>query len=204
MSISKIARIAPQSTAVFVCDIQEKFRGRIWQFPSVISVAGKMIKASRALDMPVYVTEQYPKGLGSTVSELDVSDAKVVLPKTKFSMYLPEIAQSLKETNIKSVILFGIESHVCVLQTALDLLENNIDVHVLSDGVSSQNHPEIEIALARMRQAGATITTSESILFQLVRDAKHEKFKGIQDIVKEYQEATKVNKLLFSHPSANL
>jgi hypothetical protein len=157
MSISKIARIAPQSTAVFVCDIQEKFRGRIWQFPSVISVAGKMvslgtklmqsvtrqcqilksiqkIKASRALDMPVYVTEQYPKGkvshtcvppktpyvypcycpigLGSTVSALDVSDAKVVLPKTKFSMYLPEIAQSLKETEIKSVILFGIEVRI--------------------------------------------------------------------------------------------
>ncbi|CAO3661561.1 unnamed protein product [Umbelopsis vinacea] len=204
MVISKIARLTPQSTAVFVCDIQEKFRGRIWQFPSVISVAGKMIKAARTLDMPVYVTEQYAKGLGSTVSELDVSDAKLVLPKTKFSMYLPEVADSLKKNDIKSVILFGIESHVCVLQTALDLLEDNIEVHVLSDGVSSQNYPEIEIALSGMRQAGATVTTSESVLFQLIRDAKHEKFKSIQDMVKEYQEATKVNKLLFKQTSANL
>ncbi|KAI8079789.1 Isochorismatase-like protein [Halteromyces radiatus] len=204
MSLPKIAKLTPQTTALFICDIQERFKGVIWQYPSVISVAGKMIKASKHLDIPMVVTEQYPKGLGATVAELDISDAKICLPKTKFSMFLPEIHQLLQKHNTKSVLLLGIESHVCVLQTALDLLDNSYDVHVLADGVSSSNYPEIDIALARMKQAGAVITTSESALFQLVQDAKHEKFKGISNLVKEYSEATKVNKLLYKNVSANL
>ncbi|KAI9275645.1 Isochorismatase-like protein [Phascolomyces articulosus] len=195
-SLTKIAKIAPQSSALFVCDIQERFKGVIWQFPSVITVANKMIKVSRHLDIPIVVTEQYPKAFGPTVQELDVSDAAINMSKTKFSMFLPEVESVLKKNNTKSVILVGIESHVCVLQTALDLLENNYDVHVLADGVSSQNHSEIGIALQRMRSAGATITTSESIMFQLVQDSKHEKFKGISALVKEYMEAGKVNQIL--------
>ncbi|CDH61048.1 isochorismatase hydrolase [Lichtheimia corymbifera JMRC:FSU:9682] len=195
-TIPKIAKVAPQSSALFICDIQERFKGVIWQYPSVITVANKMIKASKILDIPVVVTEQYPKAFGPTVQELDVSDAVVNRAKTKFSMYIPEVANALKERNTKSVILVGIESHVCVLQTALDLLENNYDVHVLADGVSSQNHSEINVAIARMRSAGATVTTSESMLFQLCQDAKHEKFKAISGLVKEYMEATKVNQIL--------
>ncbi|KAG0744663.1 hypothetical protein G6F57_001044 [Rhizopus arrhizus] len=202
MSLSSIKKIAPQTTSLFICDIQERFKGIIWQYPSVISVAGKMIKASKILDIPVVVTEQYPKAFGKTVSELDISDAAICVEKTKFSMYVPKVADMLKEKNTKSVILVGIESHVCVLQTALELIENNYDVHVLADGISSQNHPEIDIAIARMRSAGAVITTSESVLFQLVQDAKHEKFKSISGLVKDYMEATKVNKLLYK--SSNL
>ncbi|GAA5801187.1 Isochorismatase-like protein [Helicostylum pulchrum] len=204
MSITKITKLAPKTTALFVCDVQERFKGLIWQYPSVISVAGKMIKASKLLDIPVVVTEQYPKAFGPTVAELDISDAAINIPKTKFSMYLPEVVDVLKKNNTKSVLLLGIESHVCVLQTALELLENDYDVHVIADGVSSQNYPEIDIAIARMKSAGAIITTSESVLFQLVQDAKHEKFKGISGLVKEYTEATKVNKILQRNFNANL
>ncbi|KAI9018141.1 Isochorismatase-like protein [Phycomyces nitens] len=196
MSLHKIARLSPQTSALFVCDIQERFKGVIWQFPSVITVAAKMIKTSKVLDIPVVVTEQYPKAFGPTVQELDISDAALTLHKTKFSMYLPEVAELMKQKQTKSVILVGIESHVCVLQTALDLLENNFDVHVLADGISSQNPPEINIAIGRMKAAGATITTSESVMFQLVQDAKHEKFKAISGLVKEYMEANKLNKLV--------
>ncbi|CAO3695393.1 unnamed protein product [Rhizopus stolonifer] len=195
--MSGLRKLAPQTTSLFLCNVQERFKGLIWQYPSIISVAGKMIKASNILDIPIVVTEQYPKAFGKTVSELDISNAAICTEKTKFSMYLPKVADFLKEKDTKSVILLGIESHVCVLQTALELIENNYEVHVLADAVSSQNHPEINIALDRMRSAGAAVTTSESALFQLVQDANHEKFKSISSLIKEYTESTKVNKILF-------
>ncbi|CAO3694113.1 unnamed protein product [Rhizopus stolonifer] len=202
MVLTNSKKLTPQTTSLFICDVQERFKGVIWEYPSVISIAEKMIRASKFLDIPIVVTEQYPKAFGKTVSELDISDAAICVEKTKFSMYLPKIVDLLKEKNTKSIILLGIESHVCVLQTALEFIENGYDVYLLSDGISSQNHPEIDVAVARMRAAGAIITTSESILFQLVQDAKHEKFKIISGLVKEYLESSKINKLLYK--SSNL
>ncbi|CAG8586334.1 13803_t:CDS:2 [Cetraspora pellucida] len=180
-SFRNIMRIKKPSTAFFLCDIQEKFRPHIHQFLSVVSTAQKM----------------NPGALGGTVQELDISNAVEVVSKTKFSMYEERVQTILKSREIKSVVLFGIETHVCVLQTTLDLLEHNYDVHVLADGVSSINYPEIDIALQRLRQAGASVTTSESILFQLLGDATHEKFKPISNLIKEYKEATSNNKLLY-------
>ncbi|KAI8997793.1 Isochorismatase-like protein [Pilobolus umbonatus] len=204
MSFRRVATLAPETTALFICDIQERFKGLIWQYPSVISVAGKMIKGSKILDIPVVVTEQYPKAFGRTVEELDVTGATITEEKTKFSMFSPKVTSLLEERKVKSVILLGIESHVCVLQTALELLDNNYDVHVLADGVSSQNFSEIDIAISRMKSAGAVITTSESALFQLVQDAQNSKFKSISTLIKEYKESSKVNKLLQRLSSANL
>ncbi|KAF9356032.1 Isochorismatase domain-containing protein 1 [Mortierella sp. NVP85] len=192
-ALRNVGRLHQQSTAFFLCDIQEKFRTHIFQYPSVVATAQKMIAAHKILDIPLIVTEQKPESLGVTAKELDLSQAKINIPKTKFSMYVPEVEKELK--NIKSVVLFGIESHVCVLQTALDLLENNYDVHVLADGVSSMNSFEIEPALNRVRSAGGYVTTSESVLFQLLGDSEHKEFKKISNLVKQTKEATAGNKL---------
>ncbi|KAI7861866.1 Isochorismatase-like protein [Spinellus fusiger] len=196
MLFRKMYQLSTSTTALFICDIQKKFEGLIWQFPSVVTVANKMIKASNILDIPIVVTEQYPKAFGNTASELDILGAALVVEKKKFSMYIPPVAELMKKRNTKSVLLVGLESHVCVLQTALELLKNEVDVYVIVDGVSSQNSSEINIALGCMKAAGATITTSESILFQLVQDAGHPNFKSISALVKEYAEVNKVNKLL--------
>lgn len=117
------------------------------------------------------------------------------IAKTRFSMFLPDTTpQWLEQANdgrgVSSVVIFGIESHVCVLQTTLDLLARGIDVHVLADGVSSCNAGERGIALDRMRQAGAQVTTSESTLFQLLDDASHPHFKAISSLIKEEKSST--------------
>lgn len=125
---------------------------------------------------------------------------KTLLPspaiaKTRFSMFLPDTTpQWLESANggkgVSSVIIFGIESHVCVLQTTLDLLSRDIDVHVLADGISSCNAGERRLAFERMRQAGAQITTSESILFQLLEDASHPNFKAILTLIMDEKAPT--------------
>lgn len=106
--------------AIFVCDIQDRFRSAIHCFPEVVATSRKILAAANILDLPVYVTTQSRAKLGNTVSELDVSKAIVNLDKTKFSMYLPELAQKLPKGIPVGIV--GIEAHVCVLQTAIDLI----------------------------------------------------------------------------------
>jgi len=154
------------------------------------------LKAATILKIPVIVTEQNPRALGATVNELNITDNLHVYSKMKFSACIPEVLALLKELKIKSVVLFGIESHVCVLQTALELRTLNYDVHVLADAVSSIHQFEIDIALNRMRQSGVHVTSSESIIFQFLGTAQQETFKEISTLVKEFKEATATNRLV--------
>lgn len=136
------------------------------------------------MGIPVVATEQYPKGLGNTVKEIDMTGIEAY-PKTVFSMVIKEVEDKLKEmSDVKSVVLFGIEAHVCVQQTALDLMERNYDVHIVADGVSARSMTDRMFAFERLRQSGAFITTSESVLFSLLGDAKHPNFKEVQAFVK--------------------
>ncbi|KAJ1725457.1 hypothetical protein LPJ53_000387 [Coemansia erecta] len=192
-----LGRLNARSTAFLLCDIQERFRPGIHAFESVVQVAQKMTQASKILSIPLLVTEQYPKGLGHTAAEIDISHAQLVEAKSKFSMLTEGVRKKLEDLGITSVVLFGIESHVCVMQTCLELLDNKYDVHVLADGVSSMNAPEIDIAVRRMAGAGAFVVSSESVLFQLTDDAANPKFREISALVKQHQAAAKQNKLLF-------
>ncbi|XP_062512175.1 isochorismatase domain-containing protein 1-like [Corticium candelabrum] len=184
MAAVRLGRIAIGNSVFFLCDMQEKFRPMIRYFPEIITVAQRMVQAANILEIPIIATEQYPKGLGSTVSEIDVSTA-AVFPKTKFSMVIPEVEDFLtRMKHIQSVVLFGIECHVCVQQTALDLLSKGLDVHVVADGVSSRSLTDRMFALDRMRQCGVFISTSESVLFELLGDSKAGKFKEVQALIK--------------------
>ncbi|XP_068146524.1 isochorismatase domain-containing protein 1 [Drosophila tropicalis] len=176
----------PKKTLFLLCDIQEKFRPAMPLFDNMVKNADKLTKAGKALEMPLIVTEHYPEKLGKTVEQLDVCHAKVIVGKTLFSMVTPEVKAVMKELfqeKPDDVVLYGLESHICVEQTAIDLLAQNINVYVVADCCSSRLNQDRDLALDRLRQAGCVITTSESIIFDLVRDKNNPKFDLIRKLV---------------------
>ncbi|KAJ8600048.1 hypothetical protein CTAYLR_001823 [Chrysophaeum taylorii] len=182
--IRRIASVRCERTAVLVCDIQERFRDVIMGFESLVRSSSFLVRSASTLGVPVVVTEQYPKVFKKTVPDVLVPEAKV-FEKTRFSMCTDEVKAHLETLECEAVILCGLEAHVCVLQTTLDLLELGIAVHVCADAVSSQREFDRSVALKRLADSGAAISTSESLVFQLVGDAAHPNFKALQPLIKE-------------------
>ncbi|CAL1534351.1 unnamed protein product [Lymnaea stagnalis] len=199
MANRKLGDIRLNETVLFVCDIQEKFRNAVKYFFEIAQVSNRLTEAARILEIPIVVTEQYPDGLGHTVPEVNITNAVNIFPKTKFSMIIPEVEEVLKTLrggHVRHVILCGIETHVCIQQTVIDLLNRNIEVYVVADAVSSRSQMDRIFALERFRQIGATVTTSEAVLLQLVGDKNHPKFKEIQSLIMvSAPESGLVNKL---------
>ena len=204
-------RLVAASTRFFVCDLQESFRAHILDMDFVLFRARQLVSSARELGVPVIATEQYSRGLGVTCPEVGLDRTQdVVLDKTLFSMVTPEVSKILgtvgnpktlleqaagapapeveEEDNVKpaAVVLFGIEAHVCVLQTCLDLLrsEHDLDVHVVVDATSSQRNLDRRVAFERMKESGAILTTTESVLFELLGDAKAPGFKSVANLMK--------------------
>ncbi|PUU72650.1 Isochorismatase-like protein [Tuber borchii] len=181
---------------LFVCDLQEKFRTAIYGFDRCVLTAQKLLKASQILQIPTYATTQNSSKLGPLVPELHPLLTKTkILDKSLFSMMTPELRARLDEDigdggSKRSVALIGIESHICVLQTCLDLLAAGHGVYVIADGVSSCNRQEVPIALERMRREGAVVTTSESWMYEVMGDAKISEFREMAGLVKESKEST--------------
>uniref|UniRef100_UPI00398ECB2B isochorismatase domain-containing protein 1 n=1 Tax=Pristiophorus japonicus TaxID=55135 RepID=UPI00398ECB2B len=183
--MTSLGNLIASSTVFFCCDMQEKFRPAIKYFGDIISVGQRLIQGAHILGIPVIVTEQYPKGLGSTVAEIDLTIAKLVIPKTKFSMVVPEVEAALHEMpGVQSVVLFGVETHVCIQQTALDLIGRGLEVHIVADATSSRSMMDRMFALERLARTGIIITTSEAVLLQLVGDKDHPNFKEVQSLIK--------------------
>ncbi|CAF3588667.1 unnamed protein product [Rotaria socialis] len=180
-----IARLSRQTSLLLLCDMQEKFRPTIKYFPQIIETSNKLLQVCKILDVPYVVTEQYPKGLGRTVSELDIGNTKP-FEKTLFSMCTPDVVAHMKQRvkDFNTAIICGIEAHACVLQTSVDLLSQGYRVYVVVDAVSSRSLTDRMYAFDHMRQAGAFLTTFESIVLQLTQDAGHPKFKQIQQYIK--------------------
>lgn len=186
MEITRHEKILKQdSTALLVIDIQERILKVINEYERVVDNSLKLIKGFKILEMPVLYTEQYPKGLGSTVSDLlEVLGAGAV-EKTTFSCSgADNLFPTLINSGIKQLAVCGIESHVCVQQTVMDLLANGFQVNLAADAVSSRRELDYKIALDRMDKLGAEITTTESILFELLEKSGTEKFKAISKLVK--------------------
>jgi nicotinamidase-related amidase len=195
-----VVKLVPAETVIFVCDIQTRFESAIHGYNQIVDTVTKMLRIAKVLEIPILVTEQNPKALGATYPEIveTINSLQLgplhlgTIHKSLFSMVTPEVKAILStNSHCKSVLLLGIESHVCVLQTALDLLELSYNVHVVADGVSSCNQEEVPIALARIRQAGGQVTTSESAAFQLQHDAANPNFKAFSTIIKEEKRPTK-------------
>ena len=176
-----------KTAALVVVDIQEGFRNAIPDFTLIASRASTVVRGFQILGVPVIVTEQYPKGLGNTAEEIRavLSDDCAVFEKTAFSSCGagPFVAK-LDELGVKQVVLCGLETHVCVNQTAHDLLERGYDVHLLMDCVCSRFEVNKTAGLAKMFADGVVPSSIEMALFELMGDAKHEQFKEIQALIK--------------------
>src|SRR5438105_3076634 len=182
-------QMSAADTALLVIDMQEKLVPKIRGAGALQVNIAFLIDSARLLDMPVLATEQYPKGLGPTVACLaerlpDRPD------KVAFSCAaVPSVVETLHREARPKVVLAGIETHVCVLGTALDLLALDFRVYVAVDAVSSRYRIDHGYALRRMEQAGAILTTAETVAFECVGGAGHPAFKGISALVQQRMKA---------------
>lgn len=186
--VDVLDRIVRDDVQALMIDVQEKLTPHIFEHKTIIKKMAVLIQGLQALGVPVMLNEQYKKGLGETINELYglLSDAnRKSFEKKSFSVCdnPPSWAHILQQ-NRRIVLLFGIEAHVCVLQTALDLLDNGMQPVIVADAVGSRNPYDKKQAIRRMRRAGAAVTTTEAILFELLRSAEDPAFKTISGLVK--------------------
>ncbi len=169
-----------------VIDVQERFRPLQKDFARMVAGVSRLVQTCRILDVPILVTEQYPKGLGTTVQELrDVLGETRALTKTCFSSCgSEEFQRALRDLGRRQALVCGIETHVCVSQTVHDLLQRGISVQVAIDAVESRNSVDREVALRKMERSGAILTTVEAAAFELLEDATNPKFKEVQALFK--------------------
>ncbi|HUQ71612.1 MAG TPA: isochorismatase family protein [Planctomycetaceae bacterium] len=173
------------SRLVFV-DVQEKLRAAMPDAPALVAACRLLGDAARLFDVPVWATEQYPKGLEPTVAELrPLCDD--IRPKQRFSAAEALALPPASEPNVDrdQIVLAGVETHVCVAQTALDLLSRGYRVWVVADAVASRRTTDRHMALARLRDVGVTITTVEAVVFEWCETADDPQFRTLSALVKQ-------------------
>lgn len=177
--------IRREAAGIVLVDIQEKFAPAIKNINQVITKANILIKVAEILKIPLIVTEQYPQGLGKTSKNLFLPKNVRPIEKLTFSCFRSqEFVQRIKQLKIKTIIILGIEAHVCILQTALDAIKRGIEVHVVVDGISSRSLADKQIALERMKQTNIFLVSTEMIIFQLLKKAGTKEFKSISKLIK--------------------
>ena len=179
-------RISAGECTGLVIDIQERLFPVMHEREELLTRVLILLEGLKLLEIPVLVSEQYPKGLGPTLQKvLDVLGPNISVEKISFSCCgEPDFLSQLNQRDRKQVIICGIEAHVCVLQTVIDLVEMGFTPVVVADCISSRNPDDKKVAVERMRSEGAVITTCESLLFELTRVAGTPQFKQISRLVK--------------------
>ncbi|MBN2211082.1 MAG: hydrolase [Sedimentisphaerales bacterium] len=175
-----------ENALLLVVDIQEAFAPYIRGMDRVIERSRILIEAIKLLDVPIIVSEQYPKGLGRTVGIIQTALGECrYYDKTAFSLCGDSaIKTAIEQSGKKQAILIGIETHVCIAQTAFDLLVSGVKPFLPADALSSRRISDHHIALERVGAAGAVVTTTEAAIMEMVRHSKHPAFKDISRLIK--------------------
>jgi nicotinamidase-related amidase len=179
------SKLDPKRAVLVVVDVQEAFRKAIPVFDDVAEAAGVLVEGAKAVGIPVVATEQYPKGLGHTVPEVADHLPEGVRPVEKL-VFSAAQADGFDLGGADQALVCGIETHVCVNQTVVDLLARGIDVHVAEDAVASRSKQNWKLGLHKLEHVGATLTSVETALFELVGRAGTDEFKRVQKLILEW------------------
>lgn len=174
-----------EDAIVLVIDIQEKLMPAMLDKEEFVNKSKILISGAKVLELPVFVTEQYPKGLGKTIDEISsLTEDDAVFEKMSYTCCTSEVMDYLEKSKRKQVIITGVETHVCVYQTVRDLLHHGYSVFVASDAVSSRTLENKQNALALMKDMGAIISNTETLLFDMLKVAGTPEFKAVSKLVK--------------------
>lgn len=179
--------LSREEAGLLVIDVQEKLFARVDRFQEVMGDMLLAIKGFQMMGLPIYVSEQYPEGLGHTVNELKscLGPAQRYYTKNTFSCIGDKtLKNALLSAHINQWVLIGIEAHVCVLQTAKELLNEGKQVVILNDAISSRSIYNFSTAIAEMRDCGARISSTETVLFELLGNSKAPEFKQFSQLIK--------------------
>lgn len=186
-----IPRLSAANCVLVVVDIQDKLLAAMPAAQSLVKNVSFLLDVANLLAIPAIATEQYPKGLGPTTPEIAKRLSREILSKTSFSCcHNEEFLKQLKALGRKNIILAGMETHVCVSQTAFDLLDAGVNVFLPVDAVSSRFEIDHQTAFQRLTQHGCTLTTAEAIAFEWLGDAAHPSFKSVSKLVIERSKST--------------
>ncbi len=178
--------ISLNESVLLVVDVQEKLFPLIKKKKKLIKNINILLKIFSQLKLPIFISEQYPSGLGKTIQEIEINTKKIIKnEKTTFSCWKHlNFKQNLKRISKKQIIVCGLETHICVLQTCMDLFDNSFEVFVTEDAVNSRNNESHLLGIDRMRSKGINIVNSEMVLFELLEDSKHKKFKELSMLIR--------------------
>lgn len=179
-------RFTSRDGALLVVDLQQKLLDRMRYGPLCVANVLRLAKAAKLLGLPAWATEQYPKGLGPSAAELIELFPHRPEKSSFHCCTVPELVEGLQGRRMRHVAVVGIEAHVCVAQTVLELLTLGYRVQVPADAVASRAKMDWEFALRRLENAGATVTTTEAVLFEWTEASDHPHFKAISALVKDF------------------